>query len=632
MGPSMYESYVRSGKCMEVFLLLVLQVALLERTCISGCHLVFFLRLPCPVGSSVVAAASLPPYSGRVKTTRKSAYLSTYEHGVCVKWGPDERVCSMVNAWNNEESPIPTIHIALMFSPLGMGLLDFTMCSVELSCRSLMTAPGSWKSQWCQMILPDNMLGDTPTIPMVRIEAMFAPTSMDDKPTDLSVSTPIGKKKAVILQQEKRAIMSPVPTTIVGETSEEANDSDSVNRPPSLDYETMQEPENDTPDYLSEEKTTVDETSAHLLRVSSFWVPAACHVCSKILVGRNRGFSCEACKTVCCEDCRLNVDLELPCGSKEAQVKVEASIHSKLSIGNLMSIVAPDEIYAEQRKGTNVPLVIDTPGDTGIGRLMIEFKRASLFEESLAPDESPDVVFCDSHTNREGEYYCRITSSFGQKTARTRAVYSGCPHFNSREFDMMVAHYGEEFRLDCLDARTDQIVGSALLSTQGILQMQRDEFISKYGASLFQCLKGPIVARGTCPPAKLMLRKGINKAFGLDFYITSKDVVAEDRHHNSDEKGAICGWIEVSLGLEEFVHRLYHPRLPIECPDRPADDFNMALFQVHMMRAKAIFEDLNGLLHLYFYTVSWKNPVLTGCTLVVLVSLCIRFDTEYVGR
>ncbi len=96
--------------------------------------------------------------------------------------------------------------------------------------------------------------------------------------------------------------------------------------------------------------------------------------------------------------------------------------------------------------------------------------------------------------------------------------------------------------------------------------------------------------------------------------------------------GAISGWLEISLGLEEFVNRLYHPYKPLECPERPPDDFNMAMFQVHIMRAKVILEEMNDLLDLYLYTVSWKDPLLTGTSLILVVWLCLRFDTEYIGR
>jgi hypothetical protein len=302
-----------------------------------------------------------------------------------------------------------------------------------------------------------------------------------------------------------------------------------------------------------------------------------------------------------------------------------------MSVGNIMAVVAPDKVYAEQRKESSVPLVIEAQEDTSIGSLKFQFRRACLFEQALTPIASPETVFRTSHLTREGEYYCRITSSAGGKSVRTRPVYSGSPHFNSKQLEMMVSSYGEEFRLDCVDARTDQIVGSALLSTQGILQMQRDEVILKGGASLLQCFAGPIVERGVRPPMKLMLRKGVNKAFGLDFYVPPKEMSLQSKDSVA-EKGAISGWLEVSLGLEESVNRLYHLRRPIACPTRPKDDFNTALFQVHIMRAKVIFEELNDMLDLYFYVVSWKNPFLTGCTLMILMSLCLRFDTEYVGR
>ena len=588
-----------------------------------------FLRLPCPVGSSVVGAASLPPYSGRVKTTRKPAFLSTYEHGVCVKWDHDDGLCSMVNSWNSLESPVPSIQIALMFSPLGMGLLDFTMCSVKLSCEVLMKAPGTWKSQWCQMSLPSSMLGDTPPNPLIKLEAVFVPTNVDGKPTSTSIPSMV---------PGKNTMMSPIrtPKPVLPPTMEVASRAEPTDTPqlptlPDLQEESRPEPEIDVQDSLSEEMTTANEASAHLLRISSFWVPSACHVCSKLLMGYNKGFECEACRTICCEDCRLNVDLELPCGSDEARFKVDSSIRNRMSVGNIMAVVAPDKVYAEQRKESSVPLVIEAQEDTSIGSLKFQFRRACLFQQALTPIASPETVFRTSHLTREGEYYCRITSSVGGKSIRTRPVYSGSPHFNSKQLEMMVSSYGEEFRLDCVDARTDQIVGSALLSTQGILQMQRDEVILKGGASLLQCFAGPIVERGVRPPMKLMLRKGVNKAFGLDFYVPPKEMSLESKDSVA-EKGAISGWLEVSLGLEEFFHRLYHSRRPIACPTRPKDDFNTALFQVHIMRAKVIFEELNDMLDLYFYVVSWKSPFLTGCTLMILMSLCLRFDTEYVGR
>lgn len=83
------------------------------------------------------------------------------------------------------------------------------------------------------------------------------------------------------------------------------------------------------------------------------------------------------------------------------------------------------------------------------------------------------------------------------------------------------AHYGEEFRLDCIDAQTDEVVGSALVSTIGILQGQRDEIIKEHGASLFQLFHGPLVEKGK-RTMKLPLRQGFKNVFGLDFYVSQR--------------------------------------------------------------------------------------------------------------
>lgn len=74
-----------------------------------------------------------------------------------------------------------------------------------------------------------------------------------------------------------------------------------------------------------------------------------------------------------------------------------------------------------------------------------------------------------------------------------------------------------EFRLDIIDASTDITVGTALLTTQGILQEQRDILITRYGASLFQFLKGPLQWKGK-RLLKLELRTGVKSGFGSDFY------------------------------------------------------------------------------------------------------------------
>ena len=79
------------------------------------------------------------------------------------------------------------------------------------------------------------------------------------------------------------------------------------------------------------------------------------------------------------------------------------------------------------------------------------------------------------------------------------------------------SHYGVEFRLDLVDASTDIAVGSALLTTQGLLQDQRDIVVNENGGSLLQFLKGPLRWSGK-RPLKLELRTG----FGSDYFSAPK--------------------------------------------------------------------------------------------------------------
>ena len=66
--------------------------------------------------------------------------------------------------------------------------------------------------------------------------------------------------------------------------------------------------------------------------------------------------------------------------------------------------------------------------------------------------------------------------------------------------------------------------------------MQRDYVVQRDGVSLFQCFRGPIVERGTRTGIKLLLRRGVKNAFGLDFYVSSREIGLEGRGAES-EKG-----------------------------------------------------------------------------------------------
>lgn len=57
-------------------------------------------------------------------------------------------------------------------------------------------------------------------------------------------------------------------------------------------------------------------------------------------------------------------------------------------------------------------------------------------------------------------------------------------------------HYGTEFRIEIVNAETDRAVGSALVSTQILLQKQRDHNVEHHGLGLMSIHKGPPSFKG----------------------------------------------------------------------------------------------------------------------------------------
>jgi hypothetical protein len=90
------------------------------------------------------------------------------------------------------------------------------------------------------------------------------------------------------------------------------------------------------------------------------------------------------------------------------------------------------------------------------------------------------------------------------------------------------------------------------------------------------------------------------------------------------------GSIELRALMEEDVSSLFG-RNPYECPPRPPDELNMALFGVHLARLFSIIEDIRNGFELYIDVVSWKNPLITLASLVLFVATCLRADLEYIG-
>jgi hypothetical protein len=358
-----------------------------------------------------------------VKSKRKNAFLVSLEHGVCVKWkqhknnnnnnggiNDDDGLCSMVNGWSSKDSPIPSIKIDLLFSPLGMGLLDFTMATVELSSAILLRNPGAWRERWCQLEIPSSMQSgsgiDNNTnsyfhrFPLVKIQAVFTrsiPSSGESNSFFSFASTqqhhlPPPFEKLVILLPTRGEIQvengpaqtqveftsqSPPPRVNSDATqslsaldgirpkkmTREHQDKDLVGTEEEDDENGGEDDEDmHSLDIASEAAVGIDDGSTasrnpqtdsaldpHLLCAETYWIPGSCSVCSRVLIGRNGGFHSKECGIDCCGDCRLNVDLRVPCGSDLAHDIVEKNFKGKMSLSGLLNYVAPDETF-EQKK------------------------------------------------------------------------------------------------------------------------------------------------------------------------------------------------------------------------------------------------------------------------------------------
>eukprot|EP00980_Cylindrotheca_fusiformis_P023761 scaffold10939_cov105-Cylindrotheca_fusiformis.AAC.6 len=577
--------------------------------------------LPCPVGSSVCASVSLPPWQGRVRTQRTEAFLSSLHHGVCVMWKEtsDDGLCSMINAWSSDESPVPNIRIELMFSPLRFGLLDFSMSTLLLPCHVLMESPHRWRRQWCQgeMAAPERQSTDQScsSSVLIHLEAMFAPEPAKPELPPVPCCLDLSPPRPVLHDEDFQELEN-----VVG--------MDNTESPEKVLYQSSSREAPLVAKQSAISGLAADQRDPHLLRLKSFWVPSSCGVCSKVLFGRNTGFLCEECSIACCGDCRLNVDFRLPCGSDAARAAAALSEHGKMSIENILSVVAPDESFEGKKEPKMETKSVLSENETidegiGIGFVKLKFIRAAIFRNSVPNETDPDVVFTETSQGRlrRGDYYARVSISNSSKTGRTPTIQkSGMPLFESEPMEFTVNDYGQEFRLDVVDANTDKPVGTSVLTTQGMLQSQRDEFVQQEGVSLPQVVRGPLCYKGK-RKMKLELRKGVRHGFGSVFF-DAPTIGGETQQGPS----GIIGWMEIEAGLEEYIHKLY--KTGFKCPARPPRDLNMANWHEQLNRVKYLAEDIKELVEDTMYIMSWENPRVTALALYIFVAICLR-DTSY---
>lgn len=92
--------------------------------------------------------------------------------------------------------------------------------------------------------------------------------------------------------------------------------------------------------------------------------------------------------------------------------------------------------------------------------------------------------------------------------------------------------------------------------------------------------------------------------------------------------GEIVGTVELRAGVEEDYSSLFGES-PYDCPSRPPDELNMAIFQLHLARLLVIVESAKEMLDLYMYLISWKNPLVTLLSLIVFIRCTITLRPEH---
>ena len=93
----------------------------------------------------------------------------------------------------------------------------------------------------------------------------------------------------------------------------------------------------------------------------------------------------------------------------------------------------------------------------------------------------------------------------------------------------------------------------------------------------------------------------------------------------------MTGLIDIDLSLQESSD-LFSFTNPIECPERPVNEFHIDLIQIHIARIKALLDDIYSVLDAYYFLVSWDNRALTSFSLLIFVATCLTLKAEYIGR
>mmetsp|Transcript_25641 Transcript_25641/g.71659 ORF Transcript_25641/g.71659 Transcript_25641/m.71659 type:complete len:969 (+) Transcript_25641:74-2980(+) len=582
-------------------------------------------RLSCSAGSSVKAVLSLPPWKGRVATADVDALVGPRRNGVCAEWDPisDSGLCSMMNEWNGPESPMPSIRVELISSPFGLGVMSMSMGSATLACDSLFRTPRTWESRWCE-IESSHGSRSMQLVPQLLVEVMFDPADQDDeRSTNSSSSISPFADHATSVQQQKG----------FDEDKSQATESTSTYLPP---------------------------MKTHMVKVTSIWAPESCSICHRYIFGRNSANKCEECHLLCCNDCIINFDLKIPCGSDlSKQVRID-SHRAKITLDKIMSTVAPveKEIVSTKREGetaeseTGVDRGFAPVGDGEssiehpIGKLQLEFTGGCLFDGAYKADTAVDDVVRNVKNEqlRVGDYYIRVVASAGDKENERNHVRTKTNQretsleFATSSISIDVQHHFMEYKVEVVDSHNgDTCLGCTRLDGHSVLQLQRDELAAQGSfMTLFQCLRGPQAYNGK-RRVIVPIRRNVKSGLGSDFFPESngkKQGREEQSKKNSSKKkaeGEIVGWMEMMVGLEEYCGKMYDLTHPLVCPTRHPPKASLANFQRQITRLKHVIADIKMIIADFKYVVGWENPRLSAMSFAIFLWSCLYFNMEYVA-
>lgn len=408
---------------------------------------------------------------------------------------------------------------------------------IILSCAKLLGEPGRKFSQWLK----------SDKDPELQIEAWFESLTAEQED---ELDTPLSRNVSEIKFEDISMVADELESSSAQQQTSSQRSFDKEN-----DNATM---------------TTNNPTKKfHLFHNISYRsMPAVCCVCGRSLFWA-KAQQCEVCKLDCCPDCLLSVDARFPCGSTTALNAVRDAIQSRWTVDRLLDVVAPNS----RETSPIAPTIISGLPNDGIGILRFEIGKVFVLMESLPPDTDPKEIIALQQQLRPGDYYVRV----GTQRTRTIQQSKGLLNFENHVCDFVVSHYGEDFIVELIEANSDSVVGTGLLSAQIILQQQRDSMVEQRP---FLSFTRPLVYDEMRPISLELRYFGAKLTNSLDFFeLPTKTQDGAD----AARPGDIVGCISANVCLEENYSNLFSS-CPYEVPERPDEELDLTIFQQHLSR------------------------------------------------